>query len=349
MALSLAGRLFVSPRELSIMLVSIAPPNRTALHRERRASADRTWTAAEVESAMTLHLLHTLLLVATLQESVPEFPAQSESTPVYVTVEPYAGVIDYSNSLKESGWLTGIYGSALSGKNKFELGYEYTELNFRDASRLRQNDVTAAYSRFIGENYLGRMGAHHTITTDALSDGGTTLFGGVKYYEGLQFDTGVDVYYTRYPDFLNAPGHSGGLGVWQVSPTVGRSFGDYESSVGSFYGSLGYNYINPSDGAPAQLRDEYHSVTGLLSNYNGSWTTTLEAWAGRQAFGVRNGGFTVYNLAEEYHGGTQLSVNYALGVAASVKGLVSYQRFREPTNPLDSSVVVLGAFFIYSF
>ncbi len=272
-----------------------------------------------------------------------------QAAPLLVTVQPYAGLLDYDNSEKESGWLWGTYGSAYSGRHKLELGYEYTELWYHDSRVLEQDDFTVVYTNYFDPSYLGRIGAHYVASTDVWSDGGRTLFGGLKYYEGLEFDAGLDVYYTHYPDYPGAAGTPRGLDIWQVSPSIGQAFGDFESTWGSFYARLGYVHIHPVDSDQLHLDSGYDSVQAALSNFNGAWTTAADVWVGTQVFGVRNDGFTVYNLAEEHRGGGRLAVSYVLGDAVSLKVSLAYERFREVQNDSDSGAATLVGFLSFSF
>jgi hypothetical protein len=213
---------------------------------------------------------------------------------------------------------------------------------------VKQNDFTAVWTHYLTDNYLTRFGVHHIDSSDALSDGGFSLFGGMKYFEGYDFDLGADIYYSYYADYTSDDSAAKGLRVIQVEPGAGFAFGDYSSGIGSFYTKIYYDYIRPDNGGFAQLRDNYHSAGVSLKNFNGKWTTVIGGWIGKQVFAVRNSGFVVYNLTEEHKGGAEFSVHYAISDSSGVKVQYGYEKFKE-TGYDDASSEALSGFFNYRF
>jgi len=269
------------------------------------------------------------------------------------SVSVYGGGIDYTDSVKDAGWFAGAYFQNSSLKNKIELDYERTEISYIDDTLedIKQNDFTAVWTHFVGKNLLFRVGAHYIDSNDKDTDEAYTAFAGIKYYQGYDFDLGVDGYYSDYTNHERADA-SKGLTVTQIEPSVGFSFGDYKSETGSFYLKTFYIYISPDTVEGGLLDDSYHSGGVQLKNFNGNWTNELGAWVGKQVFGVRHDGFTIYNLAEERKGGVPFSSQYAFSKKASLKLQYSYEKFDEADNNAiikDASSNIFALFLNYSF
>ncbi|MBI4870692.1 MAG: hypothetical protein HY814_03905, partial [Candidatus Riflebacteria bacterium] len=76
-------------------------------------------------------------------------------------------------------------------------------------------------------------------------------------------------------------------------------------------------------------RKDLVSVEDRLTFTRNRWTSSLQVWSGSQAFAVRDGGFVVFNLAEEHTGGAGATLRYALRPDWSVAAQASLERFRE--------------------
>jgi len=262
----------------------------------------------------------------------------------------YGGILDYADSSKDQGWFAGAYFQQSTLSDRLEFAYERTELSYVDAASadLKQNDFTAVWTHYLNGNYLFRVGGHYIDSSDGLSDGGYSLFAGVKYFEGYAFDVGVDAYYSHYAEYLADDLTTKGLDVLQFEPSLGAAFGDYSSIMGSFYAKLYYVYIKPDDEGYALLHANYHSGGISLTNYHGKWTTLLNGWMGKQVFAMRNGGFVMYNLTEEHRGGAELSVHYAFTEQLGIKVQYGYERFKESDHP-DASSTVMSGYLDYRF
>ncbi|WP_200762278.1 hypothetical protein [Nitrosophilus alvini] len=285
-----------------------------------------------------------------------------------ISVVPFAGYLDYgSKSVKDNGYFGGVYVSKEFDLQKVELQYEYLKVKYKnDEPDLEQNDFTAVYTNYFDDNYLARAGLHFIDSDDYLTDGGYILFGGLKYFQAFDFDAGIDVFYTHYDNFDPS------LGVWQFSP----SFGKYIKgcSYGDFYVEGKYNYItfksskitqtvvNQSSGMSAmgkksthiiqrseEYTDSYNSFEFNLANYYGKFTTKASVWIGKQAFGVRDGGFTVYNLAEIHKGGAALQTRYSYSKELGLSAGIYYEKFTDTENGEDSYMTTLGASLDYRF
>ncbi len=284
------------------------------------------------------------------------------------TVIPFAGYLGYgTQSAKESGYFAGAYVSTRLGEGDLAFQYAYTDISYRDGSDdLVQNDVTVAYGGNYSENLYLKGGIHYIDTDDLYTDGGVTLFGGAEYFGYKPYTFGADLYYTNYSSFDPS------LDVWQISPYAGGRL--LESPYGSFYLNALYNFITfksskieetvvgmsskmggMSRHTPfvitrySEYTDTYHSVEIKLTNYYKAFKTVAAAWVGKQAFAVRDGGFTVFNLAEIHKGGLSLRTSYSYSKSVTIDAGLSYERFTDTQNGEDSGMTVFTASFGYSF
>lgn len=262
----------------------------------------------------------------------------------------YGGSLDYSDSSKDNGWFAGAYFQQSWSADRLEFAYDRTEVNYADStvSDLKQNDFTAVWTHYLDDHYFARFGGHYIDNNDDLSNEAFTIFAGVKYFEGYDFDLGVDVYYSYYTNYTSEDLMAKGLDVIQIEPGIGFTFGEYSSNIGSFYTKIYYDYIKPDNDGYSQLRNDYHSAGFLLKNFNGKWTTVIGGWFGKQVFAVSNEGFVVYNLLEEHKGGAEFSVHYAFSDQLGVKVQFGYESFKE-IDYNDASSKALSGFLNYRF
>lgn len=262
----------------------------------------------------------------------------------------YGGILDYSDSIKEHAWFSGAYFQQSWTADRLELSYERLEIAYKDAnaSGLIQNDITAVWTHYLSDEYLTRFGVHYVDSSDQPSDGGFSLFTGMKYFEGHSFDLGVDAYYSYYSEFTSDDLSSNGLQVIQIKPSVGLSYGDYYSAIGSFYTSVYYDYIRPDDDGYSSLEKDYHSIGVLLKNFNGRWTTTIGGWIGKQVFAMQKDGFVMYNLAEAHRSGAEVSLHHMFSDQTGIKVQYGYDSFKEFDFGYASSSAVSG-FLNYRF
>jgi len=263
--------------------------------------------------------------------------------PLSVSLLPYGAFLNYGgDTAKEDGYVGGLYASIFYSPNKLELSAEQTHITYNDGSpALNQTDMTAIYTYYQGYHLACKAGIHHLIGDDDATDGGIVGILGVTWYDYLKYDTGVDLYYSRYDN------SDPSLTIWQIRPHAGYHFGNYYSADGSFYLEGEYNYIGIEDARLHGLKDSYHSGGLSLSNYKGPWTTTVKGWTGKKVYAVDNGGFTVYNLGEEYKAGAGISVDYAVNPKTHFKIQYDYSKFEQNGNEAYSSTV--AAIFGYTF
>ena len=269
------------------------------------------------------------------------------------TISVYGGGIDYTDSIKDTGFFAGAYFQNSSLKNKIELGYERTEISYIDDTleNIEQNDFSIAWDHYVGQNFLFRLGGHYIDSNGVDTDRVYTAFAGAKYYQGYDFDIGLDGYYSDYSDYRRADGTTG-LNVMQVEPSIGFGFGNYQSCMGSAYLRTYYTYIQSDRVEGGSVKDSYHSGGLVLQHFKGNWTNGIGGWIGKQVFAVKNKGFTVFNLAEERKGGFALSSSYAFSKSTSLRLQYAYESFEEivASNDItDASTTTMSLFLNYNF
>lgn len=278
------------------------------------------------------------------------------------TVTPFAGYVGYGDSsVKDNGFYGGVYMSRKDMHQQFDLQYSHLKLDYKDDTpTLGQNDFTFVYSNFSTQNYIVKGGVHYIDSDDYLTDGGLVFFGGVRYYEKISFDIGIDAYYSNYGNFSPA------LNVWQLAPSAGKYFRTAQS--GDFYLNLQYLYItfeesnivetvNSHKSRPnmhtirsvTEYDNNSHSVQLSVTNYYGKFTTTGYVWGGKQAYAVRDGGFTVYNLAEVHKGGAGLKINYKIKEKLGFGFDLAYEKFTDTETAEDTNMIAAGLSFSYIF
>ena len=234
----------------------------------------------------------------------------------------HASALSYRDSqVKDGGWVAGFYGTWGSGwKHLVEVGATRTGVDYLDGWQLRQTDVAAAYG-YYGATGAVRAGAHLVSGNDPLSDGGVVLFGGASAYRVGAWSAGAEGALSSYGSY------DGGLTVAQVAPSVGftRTVGAGRRTVGAML--RGY-WIRVSDDVGLTGR-EFTSGEASLSCASGRFGMSAYAWTGEQAFAVRGGGFTVFNLAELHTGGFGGGLRWVLSDRSAVSAGYYLERFQD--------------------
>lgn len=240
-----------------------------------------------------------------------------------VNTRIYAVPLHYSNSaVKSDGYATGIYTYIGHGlHHSFEIDIDHSQINYKTGSDLKQWDYTGVYS-YYRAFWKYRAGIHYIDSTDDWSNKAITLFAGIEYLPGGKWTMGIDGYFTNYD---NQTPH---LRVTQFSPKIGwylmknRASGIYAQAYGHYIrlGKVTYLGLNQRG---------YLSYEGSLIYYYNQFSIKGFGWMGKQVFAVRNGGFVVYNLSEEHHGGFggSVSYNFTNGLNISLKSAV--ERFKD--------------------
>jgi hypothetical protein len=251
-----------------------------------------------------------------LGTAVRAAPAEAQTE---TNVLLHATALSYLDSqVKDAGWVAGFYGTWGSGwKHLVELGATRTGIHYLDGWKLRQTDLAAAYG-YYGASGAVRAGAHLVSGNDPLSDGGIVLFAGASRYRVGAWSAGAEGALSSYGEY------DGGLEVLQVAPSVGFT----RTAVGGRHvvgGTLKGYWIRPSRDVGLD-GESFLSGEASLSLTSGRLTMSGYAWAGEQAFAVRSGGFTVFNLAELHTGGLGGGLRWVLSPRSAVS--VGYYRER---------------------
>jgi len=251
------------------------------------------------------------------------------------TIMPYGAYIDYSkNTVKDYGYVGGIYFSKFKSPFKIELDAEATKITYKDKYNIpdwNQQNLIGVVHFYRGYNWDFKIGINNIfIDQDNNPDNyDAVYFGGILYYKYLKYNVGVDYYYSKYDDFH----------VNQITPKVGVNFGNYYSDIGSFYFETKVNYIRIS-GTSGAKKDNYTNVEIKLQNFQGKWMTELHADLGKNAYKISNGGFVVYNLGEEYKYSGGIEVNYYINRFNSIKVGFNRSKFEENNKDAYSNIFV---------
>ncbi len=244
----------------------------------------------------------------------------------------YGGYSFYDKSIKDSAYYAGMYSSFVQKEHKLELAYEFLEVDFFNENPLLQHDLIAVYSNYLNKNWMIKAGIHYI-----LMDKSQVYITGLKYFEGYAFEMGIDLYFSNLPQF------SAANSALQLEPYLGFSFGEYYSNFGSFYLKIIYDYIALNNIKTSLLDTSYNSGAIDLSHFKGDLATSLHLWIGKQVYGVRNEGFTVYNLDELHTSGLSLSMGYLLTSNLGFKGTLYIENFEEAqTNTVSGSPSLRG-------
>ncbi|MHB1191828.1 MAG: hypothetical protein ACYC6F_02180 [Longimicrobiales bacterium] len=257
-----------------------------------------------------------VLLVAGLALSAPAAAQTRTDVLLHATGLSYQG-----SQVKDAGWVVGFYGTYGSGwKHLVEVGATRTGVDHLDGWQLRQTDLAAAYG-YYGAQGAARAGIHVISGNDALSDGGMVLFGGASRYRVGAWSAGAEGAFSSYGDY------DGGLTVAQVAPSVAltKAAGEGRHVLGA---TLRGYYIKLSEDVGLGSRD-FLSGEAAVSYTSGRLSLSGFAWAGEQAFAVRGGGFTVFNLAELHTGGFGGGLRWVLSPRSALSAGYYMERFED--------------------
>lgn len=259
------------------------------------------------------------LVMALLAALVGAAPVAAQSA---TNVLLHATGLSYDDSrVKDQGWVTGFYGTWGTGwKHLVEVGATRTGIDYLDGWQLRQTDLAAAYG-YYGAGGAGRLGVHFVSTDDPLSDGGLVLFAGASRYEVGSWSLGAEGAASSYPDY------EGGLQVLQAAPSAGFTSSD-PTGRRSVSGTLRGYWIHLSEDLGLGGRD-FVSGEASLALTIGRVTLSGFGWAGEQAFAVRGGGFTVFNLPELHTGGVGGGLRVVLSPRSALSAGYYLERFQD--------------------
>jgi len=247
------------------------------------------------------------------------------------TIMPYGAYINYSkNTVKDYGYVGGIYFSKFKSPFKIELDAEATKIVYKDnIPDWKQQNLIGVIHFYKGYNWDFKIGMNNIfINQDNNPDSyDAVYFGGILYYKYLKYNVGVDYYYSKYDNFH----------VNQITPKVGVNFGNYYSDIGSFYFETKVNYIKISGNAGTN-KDNYTNLDVKLQNFQGKWMTEIKGNFGKNAYKVANDGFVVYNLGEEYKYSAGIAIKYYVNRTFSLKVGYTSSKFEENNKDAYSSI-----------
>ncbi|WP_038056104.1 hypothetical protein [Thermodesulfobacterium hydrogeniphilum] len=261
----------------------------------------------------------------------------------------YGTYLDYSGSkLKDNGYAVTGYLSIGDGINhNIQIGIASTHINYKNNySDLDQQDFTFAYSNTnqILKNHSFTLGIHYIESDDDLTDHGCTLFFDGTYlnYKNNEFkwSGGLGIYYSNYDELIS-------FDVLQLTPhATFKIFSDYQKG-GLYLDALGYYiYVDRSNKIGID-ESNYYSLEGDLRYYYGKYDFKIGGWIGQQVFAVKNNGFVVYNLKEEYKGGIYGEMGYTFENGLRLSFNLGVNNYEENG---DSAIQTVGTFSIsYKF
>ncbi|AEH44025.1 hypothetical protein Thein_0140 [Thermodesulfatator indicus DSM 15286] len=233
----------------------------------------------------------------------------------------YTTYINFENSqIKDNGWSTTGY---LAFKNSYihslELALSQTKINYKTESDLSQTDFTVLYSNTdqILKNHVFKVGFHYINTDDQLTDNGKVIYFKGLYYQPYSWNIGLEFAYSLYNSIdtvakgttsnkkkSSASVASNDLRVFQFSPRFGYFFAALGKRI---YGESRFYFILLNDYVGSFDKNNF-SFEQYFSTYIGLTDFKISAWIGKQVFAVKNEGFVVYNLSDEYLGGFSFEV-----------------------------------------
>ncbi len=266
------------------------------------------------------------LLVLTLFMATP---VEAEETRVDAIA--YAGSLDYDNSIaKDNAAFYGIYGYFGFGlEDLVEVSYDELTIDLVGGGKYTQRDYTTVYSNFSVPNWKFRFGGHIVSADGVFASDGWTGIVGAHYYELNKWDVGADIYYSKYADAVPE------ISALQFTPHIGYTV--TEEKDFTFRTDLTGYWVHLDDDIGLG-RQDFRSVEQRLTFYWQPWTFSAYGWSGTQAFAVRDGGFTVYNLAERHTGGYGADIKIALEDATSIRFKYTRELFNDIAQTADSNV-----------
>ncbi len=246
----------------------------------------------------------------------------------------YGGFLDFDgSSTKDRGIFRGISFSYTHGLNHVITGgMEFTDIQRTGIQNIHQTDATVSYANYSLPDIRLKAGGHFITTTDRSTDGGWSVFGGVQYYELYRWNAGIDGTFTRFDGFRPQ------LYVYQLTPAFGRRL--WQNTNTTLRADVKGNWVR-LDSEVGLGRRNFFSLENELTLLRPRWAITAFGWFGEQTFGVRNGGFTVFNLTEKHRGGYGLKLRYVPTSSISLTLQASRDEFNDPGTGDEAAAHVL--------
>lgn len=267
------------------------------------------------------------------------------------TILPYVATIKYSNdsakSIKDSGTVGGVYFSHGNLDYLVELDYAKTDIKYKDGlyDNLKQDDITAAYSRYF-ESFFVKLGLHHTSTTDPTLGNGDTLIatlGGYTWDNADKYSYTIESYYSRYKNGFDELNVAKKITLFQLTPSVTVSKAIDINTRNNFTVKL--NFITTND----YIQDSYFSYEVQDTLYYKSFFVNAKVYGGEMKTGIKDGGNTVYNTKDLLKNGYGLKLGYYITPSMILSAGYERNNYREYESTKDGSFDVGLLTFTYTF
>ena len=263
---------------------------------------------------------------------------------LWVTLMPYFVSLGYdTQEEKDSGTLIGLYSNVTYKKISLELFFEQTNIGWKNKSTtdLAQTNFGGVATWFSGE-YAFKLGINNLSTTEVNTDAGRAIILGVKRSKYYNWDLGIDVFNTTYPDYQNV-----GVGIWQFTPYWGKWFRSF------YFKLIGYLVIPSISDSNASGDDRLgkmnKSVEASLSYYYKSINITFLYWTGDQFWVIKNGGFILVNATDIYSSGFKVELGKQLNTNIGVKISYGQSSYEVSSNAKDSTSSTITALMSITF
>jgi len=242
----------------------------------------------------------------------------------------YTGILKYKNSLKDNGKFAGAYYSYYKYPFKMETNINFTFLNYKDDSKLKQKDFSLLEHYYFKTIHL-KAGIHLIKSDDSLTDWGKVGILGISFYKYNNYSIGLDNYYSYYSNNSNSPK------LIQFKGYVNKHFNFFNFG-------LGYNYIHFFNNyTENNLKQNYHYINSFLNfSLNKEISTTISAWKGDRVLAVNNNGFVVNNLLNVEKYGGFIKQNFIINNNSSLSLEYSFKRFIDNNKNANQNMFMLG-------
>ena len=290
-----------------------------------------------------MNLKNVFLIFSTI--STTSFASSLASVSIYGTP------LIYKNSqAKKDGYFLGSYIYYGYGLNhSFEGEFDYTKINLQNGATLNQIDISIAYTYYYGYSKL-RVGGHFIsndedkITPYRNTNNGIIAILGYSKFKPYQWEIGGETFFSYYPNYSYSGNSS--LKVFQINGIFTYGKGNYYKE-GRTYITL-KPYLIYISNSPTS-KDTYLSLEGSFNYYIKNWVFSGIGYIGKTVFPVKNGGFLVYNVAEERLYGLGGSIRYIINRNSSITLSIFSETFRDELsiNKANLTTVMLGAGFSF--
>ncbi len=250
------------------------------------------------------------------------------------TIMPYSAYMDYTKSSnKENGFTSGIYFSSGDLNKLIESDISYTRINYKDKiPNLHQMDTTFIFNKY-EKDFFYKAGAHLIFSDDTILDDGAVAILGIgrfNFNKNYKNSYGLDTYLTLYPNGEDDNNQKRTINIWQITPYYSHTKNINPKLKNQF--TLKTNFIHIKE----YNKKNYLSIEAQEAIFYDKWHFAIGGMYGKMKNGVRNGGFNVYNVKDEYRGIINSKIGYTKG-ANSFNLKFTHNIFRESDGKKNHS------------